>query len=178
MAHIMWVGDFNRHHLYWDNPRDTRLFTMEATIVVEKLIEAVADIRLDLALPSSTPTHKHNITKLWSRLDQVFLSDHSENLLISCDMQLDQRGINTNHLPILMELNLIADIMLEEEMHNFQNVDWDDFHKELSTQLAKLPPPTPIVNQRQLDNACNSLTKAIQCTITLEVPVTTIMPKS
>jgi len=177
-AHIMWVRDFNRHHPYWDDPRDTRLFTTEATIAAEKLIEAVADIGLDLALPSGTPTHKHNVMKLWSRLDQVFLSDHSKNLLISCDTQLDQRGINTNHLPILTELNLITDIAPEEEMHNFRNVDWDDFHKELSTQLAKLPPPAPVVNQRQLDKACDSLTKAIQCTITSEVPVTTITPKS
>jgi len=177
-AHIMWVGDFNRHHPYWDDPRDTRLFTTEATIAAEKLIEAVADIGLDLALPSGTPTHKHNVTKLWSRLDQVFLSNHSENLLISCDTQPDQRGINTDHLPILMELNLIADIAPEEEMHNFRNMDWDNFRKELSTQLAKLPPPAPVVNQRQLDEACDSLTKAIQRTITSEVPVTTITPKS
>jgi hypothetical protein len=25
--HILWVGDFNRHHPAWDNPEDTRLFT-------------------------------------------------------------------------------------------------------------------------------------------------------
>ena len=129
-------------------------------------------------MPSGTPTHKHNVMKLWSRLDQVFLSDHSENLLISCNMQPDQRGINTDHLPILTELNLNADIAPEKEIHNFQNVDWDEFCKELSIQLAKLLLPAPIVNQRQLDEACDSLTKAIQRTIISEVPVLTIMLKS
>jgi len=93
-------------------------------------------------------------------------------------MQPDQRGINTDHLPILTELNLNANIAPEEEIHNFQNVDWAEFRKELSIQLAKLLLPTPIVNQRQLDKACDSLTKAIQHTIISEVLVSTIMPKS
>jgi len=140
-AHILWVRDFNRHHPYWDDPRDTRLFTTEATAAAEKLIKAIADIGLDLALPSGIPTHVHNVTKLWSRLDQVFISDHSENLLISCDAQPDQRGVNTDHLPILTELNLKADVAPEEEIHNFREVDWDEFRKELSTQLDKLLPP-------------------------------------
>jgi len=161
-AHVLWVGDFNRHHPYWDDPRDTRLFTKDATEAAEKLIEAVVDAGLELALPSGTLTHKHNVTKLWSRLDQVFISDHSESLLISCDTQLDQWGVNTDHLPILTELDLKVDITLEEEIPNFRNVDWEDFCKELSVQLAKLPLPTQIVNQRQLDDRCDSLTKAIQ----------------
>ena len=76
-AHVLWVGDYNRHHPYWDDPRDDRLFTNEATDAAKKLIEAVADAGLDLALPSGIPTHRHNVTKLWSRLDQVFITDHS-----------------------------------------------------------------------------------------------------
>jgi hypothetical protein len=85
-VHILWVRDFNRHHLYWDNHHNDRLFTNEATEAVEKLIEAIADAGLDLALLSRTPTHRHNVTKLWSRLDQVFISNHSDNILISCDI--------------------------------------------------------------------------------------------
>jgi hypothetical protein len=69
VAHILWVRDFNRHHLYWDDPRDTRLFTADATEAAEILIKAIAGIGLDLTLPSGIPTHKHNVTKLWSRLD-------------------------------------------------------------------------------------------------------------
>jgi len=177
-VHILWVRDFNRHYPYWDDPRDSRLFTTNATAAMEKLIKAIVDIGLDLALPSGIPTHMHNITKLWSRLDQVFISDHSESLLIVCDTQPDHKGINTDHLPILTELNLQADVALEEEIHNFCEVDWDKFHKELSTQLAKLPLPTPIDNQRQLNDACDSLTKAIQRTIIKQVPVMIISPKS
>ena len=62
-AHIMWIGDFNRHHPLWDSPTDMRLFTNEATEAAEKLIEAVMDAGLELALPNGIPTHKHNVTK-------------------------------------------------------------------------------------------------------------------
>ena len=177
-AHIIWVGDFNRHHPYWDDPHDVRLFTNEATEAAEKLIEAVADAGLDLALPSGTPTHRHNVTKLWSRLDQVFISDHSDNILISCDMQPDQWGINTDHLPILTELDLDAAHMEIEDIPNFREADWESFRNELSAQLAKFPPPTLIKNQSQMDSSCENLTKALQRTIDLKIPVSTPTPKS
>ena len=84
-AHVLWLGNFNRHHPYWDDPNNTRLFTSEATWAVEKLIKTVADMGLDLALPSGIPIHRYNVTKKWSRLDQVFISDRSENAIISCN---------------------------------------------------------------------------------------------
>jgi endonuclease/exonuclease/phosphatase family metal-dependent hydrolase len=28
--HVIWLGDFNRHHPLWDSPADDRLFTPEA----------------------------------------------------------------------------------------------------------------------------------------------------
>jgi hypothetical protein len=95
-AHIIWLSDFNRHHPHWDDPNDTRLFTGEAVKDAEVLIEVVAEVGLDLALLSSIPMHLHNVTKKWSRLDQVFLSDHSENLLIACNTETEHRGINTD----------------------------------------------------------------------------------
>ena len=177
-THTLWLGDFNRHHPYWDDPNDTRLFTSEATRAAEKLIEAVAEAGLDLALPSGIPTHRHNATKKWSRLDQVFISDHSENTIITCDTQTDQWGINTDHLPILTVMDLGAEIMEAHEIPNFREVDWEGFRKVLSTQLDKFLPTTPIDTQPQLDTSCTNLTTAIQRTIDLQVPTSTITSKS
>ena len=177
-AHTLWVGDFNRHHPYWDDPSDGRLFTNEATDAAKRLIEAVADIGLELALPSGIPTHRHSVTKLWSRLDQVFISDCSINALISCETQPDHWGVNTDHLPILTVLNLKAEHVVEQEIPNFRDVDWEEFQKELSTQLDKIPAPSTITSQSQLNRACESLTKALQRTIEFQVPTATITPKS
>jgi hypothetical protein len=68
-VHIIWLGDFNRHHPLWDNLEDMQLFTNKATEATKKLIEAVVDAGLKLMLPSRILTHKHNVTKHWSRLD-------------------------------------------------------------------------------------------------------------
>jgi len=62
-SHTIWLSDFNRHHPYWDDHNDTRLFTNKEMEAAEKLLEAVADAGLKLALPSGIPTHFHNVTK-------------------------------------------------------------------------------------------------------------------
>jgi ribonuclease HI len=177
-AHTLWIGDFNRHHPHWDDPSDTRLFTKEALKAAEILIDAVAEAGLDLALPSRTPTHFHNVTKRWSRLDQVFLSEHSENMLIACSTQTKHRGINTDHLPILTELDLEINTTEPPPIPNFREVDWADFGKTLEENLTELQPATQIVNQEQLERCCGELTNAIQKTIKAKVPVTKITSNS
>ena len=177
-AHIMWLGDFNRHHPLWDNPEDTRLFTNEASEAAEKLIDAVTDAGLDLALPSRLPMHEHSVTKRWTRLDQVFLSTHSVEMLISCDTLPEERGVNTDHLLVLTELRLEVTITAAEPILNFRDVNWEEFRAELGKQLGKTPNPTRISNQAQLDARCEELTKALQETIRAEVPTVEITPKS
>jgi exonuclease III len=177
-AHVIWLGDFNRHHPHWDDPADTRLFTPAALEAAETLIEAVADAGLELVLPSGIPTHYHNVTKRWSRLDQVFLSEQSANLLIACETRPEARGINTDHLPIVTELDLEAAISKNDAMHNFREIDWEQFRTSLSGRLHALQPPGPITSQEELDNECSNLTTVIQETIAREVPITELTPKS
>jgi hypothetical protein len=176
--HTLWLGDFNRHHPCWDNPGDIRLFTREAIKEAETLIEAVAEAGLVMLLPGGIPTHLHNVTKRWSRLDQVFLSEHSENLLISCDTCAEHRGIRTDHLPILMELNLRVSVAEVSTSTNFQEVDWEEFGKSLERNLSQKQQEVCIQMQRQLNQCCESLTKAIQETIEEQVPTTKITSKS
>jgi len=160
-ANVIWLGDFNRHHPLWDDPNDERLFTPKVMHAAEVLIEAVVDVGLELALPSGTPTHQHNITKSWSRLDQVFLSEHTEHMLISCDMQTDLQGILTDHLPIITVLDLQMEPATDIPFTNFREVDWEEFGLALETHLLGLPPLEWILNHHQLDSSCKTLTTAI-----------------
>jgi ribonuclease HI len=177
-AHTIWLGDFNRHHPHWDNPEDTRLFTRDAVNAAEGLIEAVAEAGLEMILPSGVPTHLHNVSKRWSRLDNVFLSDHSLDILLSCDTAPDQRGICTDHLPVLTKINLAAATMPPKSMSNFREVDWQKFRAKVGMNLAQLNPPAEINSQAQLDKACEELTAALQDAISSEVPVTTLCAKT
>jgi endonuclease/exonuclease/phosphatase family metal-dependent hydrolase len=176
--HTIWVGDFNRHHPHWDNPTDIRLFTHEALRKAEVLISAVANAGLELALPPGIATHKHNVTKSWTRLDQVFISEHSSEALTACDALRRSPGINTDHVPILTKLNLAVTHSSNKIIENFRNVDWEKFRSDLRTTLAQMGIPKPIRDQPALDRDCEKLTKAIQEVITAQVPTTEISPKS
>lgn len=173
----IWLGDFNRHHPYWDDPNDLRLFTTEALRVAKSLIEAVADAGLDLILPRGIPTHCHNVTKRWSRLDHMFITEDSVDAVTACGTLIDHRGINTDHVPVLTELNLGLVTNEVRPLPNFRDVDWDEFRKALAINLG-LEPEGQIINQRQLDVRCTNLTEAIQSAIRKQVPVTEITSKS
>ena len=177
-AHTIWLGDFNRHHPYWDNTSDTRLFTKGAINKAEKLISAVADAGLELALPPKIPTHKHNVSKKWTRLDHVFLSDHSLDALISCETITNDLSPNTDHLPIVTNLDLIIARAPAKQISNFKNVDWATFRVTLEEQLQEFGLPRAIRNQGELDIECERLTKALQNTIQREVPVSDLGPMS
>jgi ribonuclease HI len=177
-THILWAGDFNRHHPHWDNPNDTRLFTPDALRAAEVLIEAVASLGLELALPSGILTHVHNVTKKWTRLDQVFISEHSTNLVETCDTETRFRSIKTDHLPVITTLNLNIQIEQPTATRNFREVDWAEFTDNLAKRLTNLDSPNQITSQDRLNVSCEALTKTIQATIEDCVPLTEICSKS
>jgi exonuclease III len=177
-THTLWLGDFNRHHLHWDSVNDDRLFTKAAIIKAEKLISAVADAGLDLALPPKIPTHKHNVSKKWTRLDHVFLSEHSFDTLLSCEALSDNLGLNTDHLPIVTKMDLTVARSPSKSFANFRNVDWDKFRKTLEEQIRDFGLPRAIRSQSELDTECTRLTEALQLTIQKEVPTEELGPKS
>ena len=142
------------------------------------LIEAVASLGLELALPSGIPTHYHNVTKKWSRLDQVFISDHSIDLIETCDTETRFRRVKTDHLPIVTKLNLEVAITQPHATRNFREVDWGEFQKGLATRLEEFELPERIATQGQLDVSCETLTEAIQATIDANVPISEICSRS
>ena len=167
----IWLGDFNRHHPHWDNPNDTRLFTKAAIQDAEVLINVIAEMGLDLALPPGIPTHLHNVSKKWTRLDHVFITEDHMDTVIICKALAGTPGVNTDHLPILTSLDLDLARAPSNPPKNFQNVNWEEFEKDLLDRLNKLPAPTAIKTAGELDEACSKLTTAIQETINVKVPM-------
>ena len=176
-AHTIWVGDFNRHHPQWDNHNDERLFTTEAIDAATVLIEALASLGMEMVLPGGIPTHCHNVTKKWTRLDQVFISDHSTDLVELRDTETRFRSLKTDHLPVITKLNLATVLAPPSATHNFRQVDWVEFRNKLATRLNNLGEPQPISNQEQLNVSCEALTLTIQETIKECVPITEICSK-
>ena len=122
--------------------------------------------------------HIHNVSKKWSRLDQVFISDHSTGLVNICDTITSQRGINTDHLPILTKLELATPIAEDSAMHNFREVDWGLFNKSLEKRLERVGCAERIHTLVWLNEMCSELTKVIQDMITEMVPITHICTRT
>ena len=176
--HLIWLGDFNRHHPYWDKPEDNRLFTKEAREAAETLLKVIADLGMDTALAKGTPTHCHNVTKKWTRLDQVFITDHSLDAVTICDTLPEERGVNTDHIPIITVIDVELTKAPDRIARNFKDVDWEKFHKTLEEKLSELGIPRHIGSSFSLDRTCNKLTSALQNTIEEEVPRTNICVRS
>src|SRR6266404_2210656 len=117
--HLIWLGDFNHHHPYWDTLDNHDLFTRDRTEQAKILIQAIADLGLDTVLPCGTPTHEHHITKRWSRLDQVFTTEHTLDTIITCEALPDEQGPNSDHFPIVTSLELKLNLLSSLTIRNF-----------------------------------------------------------
>ena len=177
-AHIVWLGDFNRHHPHWDNSTDHRLFTPAHLRAAELLIQHVADWDLIMTLPASMPTHEHHVTKKKSRLDNVFCTPHTTDLIIQCEAMLMDPKPGTDHFPIITILELLLPCLVASPQPDFRKTDWTAFSSELRIRLADFPPAEPLVNVRDLDAACRNLTEALQDVINTTVPLSRPSPHS
>ena len=98
LDHMIWLGDFNRHHPLWDEEQNSHLFTSKALDNAQKLIDLIADYRMAQALPKDLPTLQSSSMGNWTRPNNVFCTDHSLEALTLCTTDPDQRGPKTDHV--------------------------------------------------------------------------------
>jgi len=55
-THVIWMGDFNRHHPMWDKSRNTHLFTRANLEKAQIIIDAMANYDLQMILPRNVLT--------------------------------------------------------------------------------------------------------------------------
>jgi len=63
---MMWLGDFNRHHPFWDEERNDHLFMMAALVSSQKILDLLADYSMTQTLPKDTPTLQASSTGNWT----------------------------------------------------------------------------------------------------------------
>jgi endonuclease/exonuclease/phosphatase family metal-dependent hydrolase len=168
--HLIWAGDFNRHHPMWDEETDDRLFTTRALEDAGRLIEMLADLNLKMALPKGQPTLEHMVTKRYSRPDNVWCTEEIFDLIIRCEVDPSLRPPGTDHFPIATYIDLPQERTTLKTSYNFRAVDWEDFQENLTIRLQEIPPPQPITTEQQFREAAEGLTAVIQDTIRTRVP--------
>ena len=102
--HLVWCGDFNRHHLMWEEQRNAHLFSREAE--VRPLIDLANQFCMTVQLPPGIPTLESLATGNWTRPDNVWCSMHTTDFFITCDVNPEIQPPNSDHLPIICHLDL------------------------------------------------------------------------
>ena len=82
---MIWLGDFNRHHLLWDAAEDTHLFTSVNRNNASTLITLLGDHHMEMALPAGIPALKTFRNGNFSRPDNVFCSADLISSVIECN---------------------------------------------------------------------------------------------
>src|SRR6266702_6138637 len=96
----------------------------------------------------------------------------------TCEARYGNRGLNMDHVPILMTLDLTLDRTPEHKSSNFREVDWEEFCLTLEKEIASFGVPKRLGTQMALNHECDRLTIALQNTIKRAVPITEICSKS
>lgn len=117
--HMLWCGDFNRHHPLWDKEEDTHLFTTEALRKAERLIELLADYDMEMMLEKGVPTLQHMRSKRYSRPDNIFCTSSLTSTVIRCDVDARARPTKTDHFPIITVLELPQDRIKPKRTYDF-----------------------------------------------------------
>ncbi|KAG2029403.1 hypothetical protein BDR03DRAFT_880871 [Suillus americanus] len=115
-------------------------------------------------LPSGTPTLQSTSTGNWTRPDNVFGTEGTIDAMISCTTEPAKQGPKTDHLPILIALELEVPQTDNTPCLNWHEVDWEHFKEVLGTALAPAP-PLPLASADEFQNMAQHVTHAIKSTI-------------
>jgi ribonuclease HI len=174
----IWVGDFNRHHPIWDEPRNEHLFNRSNLDKAQTLINLISKHSMAMALPPFIPTLKSHSTGNLTRVDNVFCSEDLIDTIIECRTNITNRPIKSDHFPIITKLNIAPTRFKPVPKLNFKDVDWDELSTNIKQNLATLPKPTPINNIQDFTNRLQNFNKAIWDAINNHVEETKPSPYS
>lgn len=167
--HMLWLGDFNRHHPLWDEERNNHLFTAAALEASGRLLDLVADHGMVQALP----TLQSSSTRNWTRPDNVFCTEHTSDTIASCNTAPDKRGPKTDHVPILTTLDMSIQASPDSPSWNYRSVDWDKFNSALNDALTnQVGPPRVLETAEEFQQAARNLDLALCQTVESSVPKT------
>jgi hypothetical protein len=103
---FFFLGDFNRHHPFWEEEQNSQLFSRRALGLARPLLNIISTFGLLLTLPKGVPTLEQASTKNWTWPDNVFVSLPLLGAVIRCDVDPGHRPPKADHPPILTTLDL------------------------------------------------------------------------
>lgn len=175
-THLMWCGDFNRHHPMWDDLSNAQLFTTAALDAANHLIQVTAEYGLQMALPPKIPTLRQMATGRWTRPDNVFCSEHLVDKIRECNTSPMERPAGTDHVPISTVIDMPRSKSQDSPRRNFRATDWEKFHEKLDDEMKTVEWPVAIDSEEVLQATVQHLDGVIQRAIEAIVPLSKPLP--
>ncbi|KAF5367638.1 hypothetical protein D9615_010583 [Tricholomella constricta] len=160
--HMLWLGDFNRHHPLWESADNRHLNSSEPAI--RPLLDLLRDYEMELALPPTIHTLQ-TAGDRWTRPDNVWRSHNPIDPIVSCNVDAGLRPPITDHLPIVTVIELPIARSSSPPSRDFHTVDWKTFSEALETTLNLRSPARHISSLEEFDAKVTLLTSIIQETI-------------
>ncbi|KAG2051751.1 DNase I-like protein [Suillus hirtellus] len=134
--HVLWLGDFNCHHVLWEEERNRHLCEpRQAQANAQAWIELMADYGMCQALVKDKPTLQSTRTGNWTQPDNVFCTEHTLEAFTICDTAPRLCPPKMDHIPILSTLDLDIPQATTTINYNYQDVDWEKFNSLLRTRI-------------------------------------------
>ena len=175
-CHMIWLGDFNRHHPYWDEDRNAHLFTKSNLERAQTILDMVAMHNMEMALPKGIPTLRANKSRNLTRPDNVFISCALLESLTYCNAEPERQPVKTDHFPVITKIDVSIMPHEEPQRFNYKETDWEEFRNALKPHLQCISMPKTITSTQRFDNLLTDLNKAVTEVIEAVVPRLKLSP--
>jgi hypothetical protein len=160
---MYWLGDFNRHHPLWEEDQNPDLTSSEE--MINPLLDLINEFNMVLTLPPGIPTLEVLSSGTWMRPDNVWCSDSAVKLTLKCDVIAELRPPLTDHLPIVMEIDLEVARNPPVPKKCFKNTDWSEF----KDKLQEITQQTQFISHPMTSADIDTLLEQITATVTKAV---------
>jgi hypothetical protein len=135
--HVLWLGDFNRHHPIWEDEKNHHLYETEEYI--SPFIDLLYKHDMVLALPKGIPTFQA-CSGNWTWPDGVWRTSSPNDPIIWCDVLLAIRPPAAYHLPVIIVVDLPLPRSAVPPTLDFRNGDWPQINDTLKRKLDSESP--------------------------------------
>src|SRR6202011_3471472 len=132
LDHMLWLGDFNRHHLMWEDDTNSHLFEPENYI--SPLLDLLYRHNMLLTLPKGIPTFQTSVG-CWTRPDNVWRSNTNFDPIQRCNILPNIHPPLADHMPIITVIDLPIPRSSAPQALDFRAANWSDVNNTLKVKL-------------------------------------------
>lgn len=171
--HMLWLGDFNRHHPLWEENSNRHLFNNDTFI--DPLLDLIREYDMTMALPLGIPTFE-TVTGNWTRPDNVWRSNNPDNPITICNVSAEIRPPFADHMPIVTILDIPISRSSAPPSRNVRLADFEKINKKLKERLTARCPAVLIENKNDFEPTVNLFIDIINEVLDEEAPLTKPCP--